>query len=196
MMRIKRALISVSYKAGIIDFARELNKLGIEIIATSNTLEFLKKGEIKFVKHVSDVTNFPEILNGRVKTMHPKLIGGILARRDKKEHMKELKKLEIMPIDMVVCNLTTFEKVTSQEEDLNLALERIDIGGPCLIRAAAKNFENVIVVISPHGYDQVLEELKKKGDLSFETRFVLAVEAFRETARYDSMIYRFLERRV
>lgn len=195
-MQIRRALISVFDKTGIIDFARDLNKLGIEIIATSGTSAFLKKGGIRFVKHVSDVTNFPEILDGRVKTMHPKLIGGILALRDKKEHINELKKLGIKTVDIVVCNLYPFEGVISQRVDLKMALEKVDIGGPNLIRAAAKNFENVIVVTNSDRYDQVLEELKKKGDVSIETRLVLAIEAFKETAKYDLMIYKFLESRV
>jgi len=189
MTKIKRVLISVSDKTGIIDFARELSKLGIEIIATNGTLKFLEKGGIKFVKPVSDVTNFPEILDGRVKTMHPKLIGGILALRDKKEHMNELKQLGITPIDMVVCNLPSFEKARS----LEATLEKIDIGGPNLIRAAAKNFENVVVIANPRRYGQVLEELKKKDDVSIQTRFVLAKEAFKETTRYDRIIYKFLE---
>ena len=195
-MQIKRALISVFDKTGTIDFARDLNKLGIEIIATSGTSALLKKGGMRFVKQVSDVTNFPEILNGRAKTMHPKLIGGILALRDKKEHMNELERLGIKTVDMVVCNLYPFERVIRQGVDLKVALEKIDIGGPNLIRAAAKNFENVIVVTNSDRYDQVLEELKKKGDVSIETRLVLAIEAFEETAKYDSMIYKFLESRV
>jgi len=193
MTRIKRALISVSDKTGIIDFARELSKLEIEIIATSGTLKFLEKGGVKFVKHVSDVTGFPEILGGRVKTMHPKLIGGILALRDKKEHMNELKRLGIVPIDMVVCNLPHFEKAIRRGRSLEEALEKIDIGGPDLIRAAAKNFENVVVITNPRRYGQVLEELKKKGDVSIQTKFALAKEAFKETARYDRVIYKALE---
>lgn len=193
MTRIKRVLISVSNKTGIIDFARELSKLGIEIIATSGTLKFLEKGGIKFVKHVSDVTDFPEILGGRVKTMHPKLIGGILALRNKKEHMNELKQLGILPVDMVVCNLYPFEKAIRRGRSLEAALEKIDIGGPNLIRAAAKNFENVVVITNPKRYGQILEELKKKGDINIQTKFVLAKEAFKETARYDWIIYKVLE---
>jgi phosphoribosylaminoimidazolecarboxamide formyltransferase/IMP cyclohydrolase len=125
--------------------------------------------------------------------MHPKLIGGILALRDKKEHMNELKRLEIVPVDMVICNLYPFEKAIRRGRNLEAALEKIDIGGPNLIRAAAKNFENVIVVTNPNRYGQVLEELKKKGDVSIQTKFVLAKEAFKETARYDWIIYKVLE---
>lgn len=193
MAKIKRVLISVSDKTGLIDFARELSKLGIEIIATSGTLKFLEKGGINFVQSVSDVTNFPEILDGRVKTVHPKLIGGILALRNKKEHMNELRQHGITPIDMVVCNFYPFEKTISQRGNLEALLEQIDIGGPNLIRAAAKNFENVVVVSNPNRYDQVLDELKKKGDVSIQTRFILAKEAFKETTRYDKVIHKALE---
>jgi len=195
-MMVKRALISVYDKTGIVDFARDLNKLGIEIIATGGTLEILKKGGIQFVKHVSDVTKFPEILGGRVKTEHPKLIGGILALRDKKEHMNELERLGIKTVDMVVCNLYPFEKLINRGVDLKTALENIDIGGPNMIRAAAKNFENVVVIVNPNRYDQVLQELKKKGDVSTETRSILAIEAFKETARNESTIYKFLEKTI
>ena len=195
-MTIKRALISVYDKMSIVDFARELNKLGIEIIATDGTLKILEKDGIQSVKHVSDVTKFPEILGGRVKTEHPKLIGGILALRDNKEHVKELERLGIKPIDMVVCNLYPFEKLTNRGVDLRGALENIDIGGPNLIRAAAKNFENVVVIVNPNRYGKVLQELKKKGDVSTETRSVLAIEAFKETAKYDSVIYKFLKKAI
>ena len=194
LMIMKRALISVYDKTGIVSFAEELSKLGIEIISTGGTLETLKEGEIRFVKHVSEVTEFPEILEGRVKTEHPKLVGGILALRDKKEHVKDLERHGIEPIDMVVCNLYPFERVTDQGADLKTALENIDIGGPNMIRAAAKNFENVVVIVNPRRYGQILSEYEKNGYVSVETRKVLAVEAFKETARYDSAIFRFLEK--
>ena len=194
LMTMKRALISVYDKTGIVSFVRELSKLGVEIISTGGTLETLKEGGIRFVKHVSEVTEFPEILEGRVKTEHPKLVGGILALRDKKEHVKDLERHGIEPIDMVVCNLYPFERLTDQGADLKTALENIDIGGPNMIRAAAKNFENVIVIVNPRRYGQILSEYKKNGYVSAETRKVLAIEAFKETARYDSAIYRFLEK--
>lgn len=192
---MKRALISVYDKTDIVSFARELDKLGFEIISTGGTLETLKDGGIRLVKHVSAVTEFPEILEGRVKTEHPKLMGGILALRDKREHVKDLEKHGIEPIDMVVCNLYPFERVTEQGADLKTALENIDVGGPNMIRAAAKNFENVVVIVNPRRYGQILSEYKKNGTVSAETRKVLAVEAFKETARYDAAIYRFLEKR-
>lgn len=192
MITIKCALISVYDKTGIVDFAKELNQLGIEIIATSGTLDILKKGGVQLVKHVSDVTKFPEILDGRVKTEHPKLIGGILALRNRKEHINELKKLEIQPIDMVVCNLYPLKRAINRGLDLKTIVENIDIGGSNLIRAAAKNFEDVVVIINPEKYHQVLHELNG-GNVSLETRSMLAIDAFRETARYDYTIYKFLK---
>ena len=195
MLRImKRALISVYDKTDIVSFARELGKLGFEIISTGGTLQTLKDGGIRFVKHVSEVTEFPEILEGRVKTEHPKLMGGILALRDKREHIEDLEKRGIEPIDMVVCNLYPFERVTAQGADLKTALENIDIGGPNMIRAAAKNFENVVVVVNPRRYGQILSEYKKNGEVSAETRKAWAVEAFKTTARYDTAISKFLEK--
>lgn len=192
-MAMKRALISVCDKKGIVSFARELNKLGFEIVSTGGTLQTLKDGGIQFVKHVSEVTGFPEILEGRVKTVHPKMMGGVLALRDKKEHVEDLERYEIEPIDIVVCNLYPFEKVANQVADLKTALENIDIGGHSIIRAAAKNFENVVTIVKPRRYSQILGEYKKNGEVSAETRKVLAVEAFKETAEYDSAICRFLE---
>lgn len=191
---MKRALISVYNKTGIVDFTKELNKLGFIIISTGGTLQTLKKGGVEPVKHVSKVTDFPEILEGRIKTEHPKLMGGILALKDNKNHMKELKELQIEPVDMVVCNFYPFASVTEQGADLKIALENVDIGGPNMIRAAAKNFENVVVIVDPKRYNQVLEEYKKNGDISLETRKVLAVEAFKVTAQYDLAIHKFLER--
>jgi phosphoribosylaminoimidazolecarboxamide formyltransferase/IMP cyclohydrolase len=190
---MKRALISVYDKTGIIDFARELDKMGTEIVSTGGTYKILKKAGIQSVKHVSDVTGFPEILEGRIKTEHPKLMGGILALRDKKEHVRDLERHGIEAVDLVVCNLYPFEKVTANGADMKTALENIDIGGPNMIRAAAKNFENVVVVVNPDRYEQILSEIKKNGTVTAETRKALAVEAFKETAKYDSAIHRFLE---
>ncbi len=195
-MNIRRALISVYNKTGIIDFCRELTNFGIEIIATGGTLTILKEGGIKKLKHVSDVTNFPEILNGRVKTGHPKIIGGILARKEKKEHMNELERLGIRPIDIVACNIYPLEKFVDEELNLEMLLEKIDIGGPNMIRAAAKNHQNVIVIVNPNRYDQVLQELKEEGDVCLKTRLILASEAFKVTARYDLLISNFLEKTV
>lgn len=196
MIILKRALISVYDKTGIVEFARELNKLGIEIISTGGTAKLLQKYEIP-VKPVSDVIKFPEILNGRIKTQHPSILGGILALREKEEHMKQLEEHDIKPIDIVVFNFYPFEEVINKEDvDLKQVLENIDIGGPSTIRAAAKNFENVVVIVNPERYSQVIEEIKKKGYVSRETRSMLAVEAFKKTAKYDWMIQNFLENRL
>jgi len=193
---LKRALISVYDKTGIVKFARELNNLGIEIVSTGGTANLLQKYEIP-VRPVSDVTKFPEILNGRVKTQHPSILGGILALREKEEHVKELEKHDIKPIDIVVFNFYPFEEIIKKENaDLKEILENIDIGGPSTIRAAAKNFENVVVIVNPDRYKRVIEEIKKKGDVSKETRSMLAVEAFKRTAKYDWMIQNFFEKRL
>ncbi len=189
---MKLALISVYDKTGIVDFARELGKMGFEIVSTGGTFKTLEAGGMHS-KHLSEITKSPEMLEGRVKTGHPKLMGGILALRDKKEHMQDLEKIGIEPVDMVVCNLYPFEKVTKQGADLKTALENIDIGGPNMIRAGAKNFENVVVITNPQRYNQILREYKKNGNVSVKTRKTLAVEAFKKTARYDLAIYRFLE---
>ncbi|MFZ7138453.1 MAG: hypothetical protein ACOWW1_08560 [archaeon] len=191
---MKRVLIAVHDKTGIVELAKELNKLGFTIISTGGTLTTLKRNRISNVKHVSEVTGFPEILEGRIKTLHPKILAGILAIRNNKVHVSELEKFQIEAIDWVVCNLYPFEKVTKERATLKTALENIDIGGPNMIRAAAKNFENVVVVVKPSRYMQVLEEYKKNGCVSFETRKALAVEAFKETSRYDSVIGKFLEK--
>jgi len=192
MMSVKTALISVYDKTGVVDFARELTQLGIEIIATRGTFDVLKKGGVQLVKHVSDVTKFPEILDGRVKTEHPKLIAGILALRNKKEHLDELIKLEVQPVDMVVCNLYPLEKLASNGASLKTFVDNIDIGGPNLIRAAAKNFEDVVVIVNPSKYHQISQELKK-GNVSLRTKSMLAIAAYKETAKYDYTIWKFLK---
>ncbi|MCW8802465.1 MAG: hypothetical protein OQK81_03830 [Candidatus Bathyarchaeota archaeon] len=191
---MKCALISVHNKTGIVEFAKEVNKLGFDIISTGGTLTSLKENGVSNVKHVSEVTGFPEILEGRIKTLHPKILAGILAIRNNKVHMRELERFQIKTIDLVVCNLYPFEKATKEGATLETALKNIDIGGPNMIRAAAKNFENVVVVVNPSKYMQVLEEYKKNGDVSYETRKVLAVEAFKKISIYDSVIGEFLEK--
>ena len=195
-MKIRRALISVYDKTGIVDFARELNRIDIEIVATDGTYRTLREGGIESARSIIGVTGSPEILDGRVKTEHPRLMGGILALRDSKQHMDELKRQGIEPIDMVVCNLYPFEKAVSQGADLRSALDNIDIGGPNMIRAAAKNLQNVVVVVSPDRYDQIIKELDMKGAVSVATRLESAIEAFKLTARYDRAIQTFLERQV
>ena len=191
---MKVALISVHDKTGIIDFAKELNKLGFVIVSTGGTLKILKQNGIQIVKQVSEVTGFPEILEGRIKTLHPKILAGILAVRGNNRHIKELEQFQIMRVDLVVCNLYPFEKMTKNGADLQTAIKNIDIGGPTIIRAAAKNFEDVVVVVNPNRYSQVLEEYKNNGDVTVDTRKNLAVEAFKLTSRYDNGIWAFLEK--
>jgi phosphoribosylaminoimidazolecarboxamide formyltransferase/IMP cyclohydrolase len=192
-MTIKRALISVYDKTGIVDFASRLAEMGIEIIATEGTLNVLRKKGIASIEPVSAITGFPEILGGRVKTEHPLLIGGILALQEKREHLLEVEKLGIRTIDMVICNLHPFKESGDQEFDVKSVVNHIDIGGPNLIRAAAKNYSNVVVIINPKEYHGILQELLKNGDVSKKKRFHLAVKAFLETATYDLRLYNFLK---
>ena len=193
MPKIKTALISVSDKEGIVEFAKALKRLGIEILSTGGTASLLKKNKVP-VTLISDYTGQEEILDGRVKTLHPKISGGILAVRNNKKHMEELKKQDIKLIDLVVVNLYPFEKTISDEKvRLADAIENIDIGGPSLIRAAAKNSEDVAVVVDKEDYKPVIEEIKKSGKVTGETKQKLMVEAFQHTARYDSIINSFFQ---
>jgi phosphoribosylaminoimidazolecarboxamide formyltransferase/IMP cyclohydrolase len=186
-----RAIISVSDKTGAVDFARGLNELGYEIFSTGNTRKAISEGGVA-VKGVSDITGFPEILDGRVKTLHPMVHGGILARRDLDAHMKELAEKKIEKIDLVAVNLYPFVQTVSKEGvTLQDALENIDIGGPTMIRASAKNFPGVIVIVDPADYQSVLEKLKS-GDLSMKERKRLAQKAFQHTAIYDTAIAQYL----
>jgi len=191
-MNVKRALISVSDKDGITNFAKELSKLGVEILSTGGTASILRKEGIK-LKDVSDVTGFPEMLDGRVKTLHPIIHAGILARRDDKKHVDTLKKHKIETIDMLVCNLYPFEKTIQKPKvGMDEVIENIDIGGPTLIRAASKNYKDVIVVTSKDQYKLVLKSLKEKGDLSIGEKEKLALDAYTHTAQYDSIISSYL----
>ncbi len=183
-----RALISVSDKTGIVEFAKELENLGWDIISTGNTHRILVENGVSSTE-VSEITDFPEILDGRVKTLHPKIHGGILSRRDLKEDMDTLKEHEIETIDMVVANLYPFkEAYLNPDLGIEDKIEQIDIGGPSMVRAAAKNFKYVNIVVNSEDYERVLEELKKNGETSYETRRYLAKRAFSHTAKYDSMI--------
>src|SRR3989338_483367 len=183
---IRTALISVSGKEGIVDFARELSKLGIKIISTGNTAKLLRENKIS-VTPVSEVTKFPEMLGGRLKSIHPNIFAGILADRKNKKHMNELKKLKINPIDVVVVNFYPCEETINKKPKLKDAIENIDIGGPSLVRAAAKNHENVLVVVDPNDYNEAMEKIKnKKVDGNLRQR--LAAKAFAHTARYDAII--------
>ncbi len=190
-LRVRRALVSVSDKTGAIDFARGLSRLGIELISTGGTAAALREAGLE-VREVSELTGSPEILDGRVKTLHPRLHAALLARRDKPEHREVLEREGIEPIDLVCVNLYPFERAVgrldvSEEE----AIENIDIGGPTMIRAAAKNHRHVAVVVRPESYDAVLAELSESGgEISAETRHWLANEAFAMVARYDAAISR------
>lgn len=184
---MKRALISVSDKTGIVDFAKELVSLGYEIVSSSGTAKHLKENGID-VLEVSDITGFPEILDGRVKTLHPKIHGGILAVRDNPEHIKQLQENDITPIDIVVINLYPFEQTVKKGADLDEIIENIDIGGPAMVRASAKNYKYVAIITDPEDYSLIIDELKTKGEISLQTKKILSLKAFRHTAIYDSII--------
>jgi phosphoribosylaminoimidazolecarboxamide formyltransferase / IMP cyclohydrolase len=190
MPRIQRALLSVTNKSGIAEFARALAALDVEILSTGGTFRALKEAGIVRLREVSDVTRFPEMLDGRVKTLHPSIAGGILAMRANAEHMRAIEEHGIPPIDLVCVNLYEFEKVASnQDAPLAELIENIDIGGPTMIRAAAKNYQDVAVVTSPEDYSSVVAELRAGGgSLSAETHWRLAKKAFSTTAAYDRAV--------
>lgn len=184
----KRALISVSDKKGIAEFAKGLEKLGYEIVSTGGTARTLEQAGVKVIG-VSEVTGFPECLDGRVKTLHPNIHAGLLAVRSNAEHMKQLEQLKVKTIDIVVINLYPF-KETIQKPGVSLeeAIENIDIGGPTMLRAAAKNYQDVAVVVDPADYDRILDQLQKNGQVSLETKFELCAKVFMHTAHYDALI--------
>lgn len=193
MAKLERALVSVYDKQGLEEIVKALNDFGVEIISTGGTARKIKKSGIS-VTEVSDFTGFPEMMDGRVKTLHPKIHAGILALRNKSSHMEELKKNKVKAIDMVISNLYPFEKVIAGGEvSLKDAVENIDIGGPSMLRSAAKNFYSVAVVPSPDLYPQVIEELKSNnGEISEELLKKLSVETFKRTFSYDRTIYNYL----
>lgn len=189
-----RALISVSDKSGIVDFATALKNLGWTLIATGGTLKTLRSNNLE-VLDIQDVTGFPEICEGRVKTLHPKVHGALLARRDKDDHLAQIAENDIIPIDMVVVNLYPFE-ATIAKADVTMedAIENIDIGGPSMLRSAAKNFRDVTVVCDPDDYSTVIEEITLNGNTQFETRLRLSAKAYTHTALYDSRIAEFMRK--
>ena len=183
-----KALISVSDKTGVVEFARELVELGWEILSTSGTMKLLREAGLP-VTSVSDVTGFPEICDGRVKTLHPKIHGALLARRDIPEHMKALKDNEIETIDLVCVNLYPFrETIAKPDVTMEDAVEHIDIGGPSMLRSAAKNWESVTVVCNPSDYSTIISEIKATGNTTRETRLALSAKAYTHTAEYDMAI--------
>ena len=194
MSKVHRAILSVTDKTGLVDFARKLSALGIELISTGGTAKLLRDSNVP-VKDISEFTGFPEMLDGRVKTLHPKVHGGILHRREDPKHVAAVAEHGIAPIDMVVVNLYAFEKTAAKPGvAFDELIENIDIGGPSMIRSAAKNFHDVAIVTSPSDYDSVAEELSRSHGLSQGTKWRLAQKAFAVTAAYDSAIASTLER--
>lgn len=195
MKKIERALLSVYDKTGIVEFARGLHQLGIEIISTGGTARLLRDEGIPIVK-ISDYTHFPEMLDGRVKTLHPKVHAGLLAVRNNIEHRKQMKKMGFDYIDLVAVNLYPFEQTISKKDvTLEEAIDNIDIGGPTMLRSAAKNFKDAAVIVNPSKYEIVLEELREnKQILSEELKMRLAVEVFQTTSRYDALISSYLKK--
>src|SRR5512134_1863953 len=197
MGKVTRALISVSHKEGVLDFAKALDKLGIEILSTGGTAKMLRDGGVK-VKDVSEFTGFPEMLDGRVKTLHPKVHGGLLGRRGNPEHVKQMQQHGIQPIDLVVVNLYPFEQTVAKPGcTLEDAIENIDIGGPTMLRSAAKNNADVTVLVDHADYRAVLDEMRTSGgSVSRETNFGLAVKVYQHTAAYDGAISNWLGRKL
>ena len=193
MSPIKRALVSVSDKTNVAEFAQQLHQRGVEILSTGGTAELMKKNGVP-VTLISDYTGFPEMMDGRIKTLHPKVHGGILGRRDVPAHMDAMKQHAINPIDMVVINLYPFEATIAKDGcTLAEAIENIDIGGPAMVRSASKNYNDVAIVVNPADYECVLKEMDdNNGAVTLETRQRLSRDAFAMTARYDSMIAGYL----
>ena len=195
-MKIKRALLSVSDKTGIVELGKFLSEKGVEIISTGGTMKAFRDAGVP-VTYVSDVTGFPEIMDGRVKTLNPKIHGAILAVRSNPEHMQALAEHNITPIDLVVVNLYPFRETISKPGVTEAeAIENIDIGGPAMVRASAKNFKDVVIVTYPRRYAQLMEMLEKDGDIDARTRKELAFEAFSHTAEYDTMISEYLNKQL
>ena len=192
MAKIERALISVSDKTGIVDFARFLTSQGTQLISTGGTCKLLKKEGLE-VKEISDYTGYPEMMDGRVKTLHPRVHGGLLALRKNDKHVQQMKDHDILPIDMVVVNLYPFKKVSrDSSKTFEEVIENIDIGGPSMLRSGSKNFESVVVLSSPGQYEAIKKEIEETGTVAFETRKKLARDVFQQTASYDATISSYL----
>jgi phosphoribosylaminoimidazolecarboxamide formyltransferase / IMP cyclohydrolase len=193
MKPITRALISVTDKSGIVELGKFLAEHSVEILSTGGTAKALREGGVPVIE-VSDFTGFPEMLDGRVKTLHPKIHGGILGRRDLPSHQEQMEQYGIKPIDMVVVNLYQFEQVVAKPGcTLEEAIENIDIGGPAMLRSSAKNYKDVAVVTDPADYPHIMHEMKlNKGALNLSTRYSLACKVFKLTSHYDGAIHQFL----
>lgn len=188
LLPIHRAILSVTDKTGLVEFAKFLVDNGVELVSTGGTMECLKEGGLP-VKAVSDVTGFPEILGGRVKTLHPMIHGGILCNKDLPEQLETVKKMGITPVDLVCVNLYNFAGAVSRHLSLEQAVEEIDIGGPCMLRAAAKNYHSVLVVPGVEWYEPAMEDLKEHNMCSsLEFRQLMASRTFDATSRYDALI--------
>lgn len=194
MSKITRAIISVTDKAGVVEFAQSLASFDVAILSTGGTARAMREGGVS-VTDISEYTGFPEMLDGRVKTLHPKVHGGILGMRDNPQHVSTMEAQGVQPIDMVVVNLYPFERTVAREGvSLEEAIENIDIGGPSMLRSSAKNFRDVTVIVDPTDYGPVLEEMSEnQGATTLETRFRLARKVFRLTSAYDGAISRYLE---
>ena len=195
MKKIERAIISVTDKTSVVDFAKSLSEIGVQILSTGGTARVLREGGLS-VMDISEHTGFPEMLDGRVKTLHPKVHGGLLGLRDKPEHVRVMKEHGIENIDLLVVNLYQFEKTVAREGvSLEEAIENIDIGGPAMLRSSAKNFKDVTVIVDPADYKAVLKEMKELGGAtSLETRFRLAKKVFQLTHSYDGAISEYLKK--
>ena len=192
MLPIRRAILSVTDKTGLVEFATFLSQNGVELVSTGGTMKALQAAGLP-VTAVSDVTGFPEILGGRVKTLHPKIHGGILANKDLPEHMATLEEKGIKPFDLVCVNLYDFAGAVERKLSLEQAVEEIDIGGPCMIRAAAKNFHSILVLSDPDTYAEATAELKANDmSVSLPFRQRMAARTFAKTSRYDAMIAEYL----
>lgn len=194
-VKIKRALVSLSDKTGVVPLGQTLHAMGVQILSTGGTARSLQEAGIPVIE-VSHYTGFPEMMDGRIKTLHPKIHGALLGKRDNAEHMKQMKTHGIEPIDLVVVNLYPFEKTVAKPDcTLEEAIENIDIGGPTMLRSSAKNYHDVAVVTDPQDYEKITEEMKKSGGaLSLETRFRLAKKVFKLTSHYDKAITEYLEK--
>ena len=191
ILPIRRAILSVTDKSGLVEFATFLTARGVELISTGGTQKALEAAGLP-VTAVSTVTGFPEILGGRVKTLHPKIHAGILANKDEPQHMQTLADKGIRPFDLVCVNLYDFAGAVERQLSLEQAVEEIDIGGPCMLRAAAKNFHSILVLSSPQYYAAAMEELEKDTTVGLEFRQVMASRAFEATSRYDALITSYL----